>query len=162
MSSCSYTEKNQVCANLHQSAREAGGRRDPQETCDPGLSNGKLITSLSPDRLGDGPSLHRPVWLSPVRTRTVSLRSQQVLATDTENVRTQKACGEKVTEGWRNGLCDEQGGDHQREGTGTGGHSWVGVREEGSQTPAHPPAMRKDQTPPERGARFHLIPTVQF
>lgn len=41
MSLCSYTKKNVLCANLWQG--EAGGRRNLGKTCDPGLSNGKLI-----------------------------------------------------------------------------------------------------------------------
>lgn len=54
-----------------------------------------------PDRLSDGMSCQRPFRLSQAHTHSyVSQGSQQVLATDTENVRQQRGCTGDVTEGW--------------------------------------------------------------
>lgn len=80
---------------------EARREEEPNKTCDSGLSNGKLIMPQRPDRLSDGMSCQRPFRLSQAHTHSyVSQGSQQVLATDTENVRKQRGCTGDVTEGW--------------------------------------------------------------
>lgn len=80
---------------------EAKREEEPNKTCDSGLSNGKLIMPQRPDRLSDGLSCQRPFWPSQAHTHSyVSQGSQQVLATDTGNVRKQKGCMGDVTEGW--------------------------------------------------------------
>lgn len=75
------------------------GRRDPLKTCDPGLSNGKLVTSPRPDGLSEGVSSEALLAGQAHTQDCVSHGSHQGLATDNEHVRKQKGCLRDVTEG---------------------------------------------------------------
>lgn len=76
-------------------AKEGGGSQT-----EPVIRSFKWQTHYAPlpEGLSDGVSCQRPFWLSQAHTHSyVSQGSQQVLATDTENVRKQKGCLGNIT-----------------------------------------------------------------
>lgn len=95
MSLCSYTEKNLVCANLHQKARGGKERGGTQTEAVIRAFKWQTHYTRHTDELSEGTSCQRPFWLSQAHTHGyVSQGSQQVLAMETGNVRKQKGCWE--------------------------------------------------------------------